>query len=104
MYCWQIGTKRPILHVKSDQVHPIHFSDARAADATGDAAARMGPPRRFPAKLRAAWRNAATTVPAAAVAAACIGGWGQAVPIGYNCSYLACTIGHLVPIWQPLRV
>jgi hypothetical protein len=25
----------------------------------------------------------------------------QAKPIGYNWSYLACRIGHLVPIWQP---
>jgi hypothetical protein len=27
----------------------------------------------------------------------------QLKPIGYTWSYLACRIGHLVPIWQPIN-
>jgi hypothetical protein len=30
------------------------------------------------------------------------GDLGAQVPIGYNWSYLACRIGHLVPVWKPI--
>jgi hypothetical protein len=39
---------------------------------------------------------------ATCVLTSCLEGTPQVKPIGYNWSYLACRIGHLVPIWQLL--